>query len=80
MHSVRNAVFVFVLAALLSGPARAQAPVVSQEDARADILRKRRLQYPDLVKVAELAQSAPPELAADTLLRVAASQRNRDRA
>jgi hypothetical protein len=69
-----------VLAALLSGPARAQVPVGSQEDARAEALRKRRLQYPDLVKVVDLAQSSPPELAADALLRVAASEPNQDRA
>jgi hypothetical protein len=72
--------FAFVLAALLSGPTRAQVPVGSQEGARAEALRKRSLQYPDLVKVVDLAESAPPELAADALLRVAASERNQDRA
>ncbi len=80
MRSVRDALFAFVLAALLTGPTRAQIPVGSQEDARAEVVRKRRLQYPDLVKVADLAQSAPAELAADVLLRVAASERNQDRA
>jgi hypothetical protein len=80
MRSVRDALFAFVLAALLSGSTRAQVPVGSQEDARAEALRKRRLQYPDLTKVADLAQSAPPELAADALLRVAASERNQERA
>jgi hypothetical protein len=80
MCSLRDALFAFVLAALLSGSTRAQVPVSSQEDARIEVLRKRRLQYPDLVKVADLAQSAPPELATDALLRVAASARNQDRA
>src|SRR5215468_10987390 len=80
MRSLGDAVFAFVLAALLREPARAQVPVGSQEDARAEVVRKRRLQYPDLVKVADLAQSAPAELAADALLRLAASERNQDRA
>lgn len=80
MRSVRDALFALLLAALLSGPTRAQVPVGSQEDARAEVVRKRRLQYPDLAKIADLAQSAPPELAADALLRVAASERNQDRA
>jgi hypothetical protein len=80
MRSVRDALFAFLLAAQLSGPTCAQVPVGSQEDARVEVVRKRRLQYPDLVKVADLAQSAPPELAADALLRVAASERNQDRA
>src|SRR5215470_636679 len=80
MRSVRDALFAFLLAALLSGPTCAQVPVGSQEDARDEVVRQRRLQYPDLVKVADLAQSAPPELAADALLRVAASERNHDRA
>src|SRR5215471_1137040 len=79
MRFVRDALFAFVLAVLLSGPTRAQVPVGRQEDA-VEVLRKRRLQYPDLVKVPDLAQSAPPELAADVLLRVAASARNQDRA
>src|SRR5258708_15765067 len=80
MRSVRDTLFVFVLASVLSGPTRAQAPVVSQEGARAEVVRKRRLEYPDLFKVADLAQSAPAELAADALRRVAASGRNHDRA
>src|SRR5215472_7018553 len=80
MRSVRNALFAFLMAGLLSGPARAQAPVGSQQDARDEVLRKRRLQYPELARVADLAQSAPSELAADVLLRVAASERNQDRA
>src|SRR5215831_7463568 len=80
MHFVRDALCAFVLAALLSGSTQAQAPAGKQEDARAEVVRKRRLQYPDLVKVADLAQSAPPELAADALLRVAASESNQDRA
>jgi hypothetical protein len=79
MRSVRDALFAFVLAALLSRPTRAQVPVGSQEDDRAELLRKRRLQHPDLVKVADLAPSAPAELAADALLRVADSERNQDR-
>jgi hypothetical protein len=79
MRSVRDALFAFLLAALLSGPTRAQVPVGSQEDARSEALRKRRLQYPGLIKVADLARSAPPELAADAWLRVAASERNHDR-
>jgi len=47
--------FAFLLTALLSGPMQAQVPVSSQEDARAEALRKRRLQDPDLIKVADLA-------------------------
>jgi hypothetical protein len=77
MRSVRHALFAFVLATLLGGPTRAQ--VRSREGARAETVRQRRLQYPDLVKVAELAQNAPYELTADALLRVAASERNHDR-
>jgi hypothetical protein len=80
MRSVRDVRFVFVLTTLLSGQTPAQVPERSQEDARAEVVRKRRLEYPDLFKVADLAQSAPAELAADALLRVAASARNRDRA
>src|SRR5215471_8578089 len=78
MRFVRDALFAFVLAVLLSGPTRAQVPVGRQEDA-VEVVRKRRLQYPDLVEITDLAQSAPPELAADALLRVAASERNQDR-
>lgn len=79
MLSVMDALFAFVLGALLSGQTRAQVPAGRQEDARAEVVRKRKMEYPDLVKVVDLAQSAPAEFAADALLRVAASERNHDR-
>ena len=76
---MRDAFFAFVLAAVLTGSAHAQPPAHSR-DSRDEVIRQRRLEYPDLVKVADLAQNAPVELAADALLRIAASARNRDRA
>ena len=74
MSSPRDALIALALATLLNGPACAQSPAPT----RTDILRQRRLQYPDFVRIADLAHFSPPELAADALLRVAASQRNHD--
>lgn len=46
----------------------------------ADALKRRRLEYPELTQIVELAQSAPAEFAARALLRVAQSADLRDTA
>ncbi len=44
-----------------------------------EALKRRRLEYPELTQIVELAQSAPPEFAARALLRVAQSGSLRDK-
>ena len=43
-----------------------------------EALNRRRLEYPELTQIVEIAQSAPPEFAAKALLRVAQSPSLRD--
>lgn len=56
---------------LLCATLRAETP--------ADALKRRRLEYPELTQIVELAQSAPAEFAARALLRVAQSANVRDK-
>ena len=52
----------------------------SHAETFAEALKRRRMEYPELTQIVELAQSAPAEFAAQALLRVAQSTNLRDRA
>jgi hypothetical protein len=52
---------------------------LAQPTPRSKILEQRRKQYPELSRIVDLAQAVPPEFSASFLLRVATSQRLRDR-
>lgn len=77
---MRTSLGAVVFSVVLIGQMPAQVPKSPEEDPRAAVLRQRRQTYPDLTKIVDLAQSIPPELAADALLRVAGDARNHDRA
>ena len=67
-----RAVRVLPILILLCATLRAETP--------SEALKRRRLEYPALMQIVELAQSAPAEFAAQALLRVAQSANLRDKA
>ncbi len=67
-----RAVRVLAILILLCAALHAETP--------AEVLKRRRLEYPEITQIVELAQSAPAEFAAQALLRVARSANLRDKA
>ena len=73
-----RAIWIGIFGVCIFGTQREQCHAADAEVARAKLREQRRKQYPDLAKLIDLAQSAPPEFSADTALRIVESGRLRD--
>jgi len=76
---MKGAIYLGALIPLLPVMLPAQAPSAAPPAAKAVLAEQRHKQHPEIAKVVDFAQSAPPEFSAHFLLQAAISTRLHDR-